>query len=242
MKSYSFQIKKKVEEMKAGVVVIPDSFPLSWPRNAVTRALSRLNKEGLITRIKKGVYTKTKETRFGNVSATAIEIIANEIKNNDNKCFGGLFLYNNLGLTTQVPKIIEILNNKSSYIQELKTVQIRYVKIRPRIEKRTKQYILLLEVFKNLNRIPDSDVEHILKWINKKLDSIDKKGMNKLYKISLDYPPRVRAMLGCLLSIKEKAISEKIKKTLNVNSSYKVGSIVNYLQHIEQWRLKNEVA
>lgn len=242
MKSYSSEIKKKIENMKSGAVITANSFPSSWPRNAVTRTLSRLNEEGLITRVKKGVYSKTKKTRFGNVSATSIEIIANEIKNDDNKCFGGLFLYNNLGLTTQVPKVIEILNNKSSYVQDLNSIKIRYVKIRPRIEKSTKPYITLLEVFKNLGDIPDSSVGHIYKWVNKKIDELEEKELKKLYKISLDYPPRVRAMLGCLLSIREKTLSEKIRKTLNVNSSYRVGSIVNYLENVDLWRLKNEAA
>jgi len=242
MKSYSSEIKKQIENMKSGAVITANSFPASWPRNAVTRTLSRLNEDGVITRVKKGVYSKIKKTRFGNVSATSIEIIANEVKSDDNKCFGGLFLYNNLGLTTQVPRVIEILNNKSSYVQDLNSIKIRYVKIRPRIEKGTKSYIILLEVFKNLGDIPDSSVGHIYKWINKKIDEFEEKELKKLYKISLDYPPRVRAMLGCLLAIREKILSEKIRKTLNVNSSYRVGSIVNYLKNVDLWRLKNEAA
>jgi len=242
MKSYSSQIKKQIEEMKAGAVITPDLFSGAWSRNAITRTLSRLNKEGLISRIKKGVYTKTEETRFGTLSATTIEILANEIESDDNKCFGGLFLYNNLGLTTQVPNVIEVLNNKSSYLQDLKSTKVRYVKTRPRIEKATKPYIILLEVIKNLSNIPDSDIDHIFNWIKSKAEKLNQQELKKLYNISLDYPPRVRAILGCLLSSKQNELSDKIWKTLNVNSTYKVGAMGNYLNDPKKWRLKIEAA
>lgn len=242
MMTYVTKIRKEIDSMKSGAVITAGLFPNSWPRNTVNRVLARLNQDGLIKRLKRGVYTKTKKTRFGDVTASALEVIANEIKHDDNKCFGGVFLFNNLGLTTQVPKVIEILNNKSSYVQDIKRIKVRYVRIRPKIGLDTKPYIIFLEVLKNIKAIPDSYSDDTYKWVTTKLDSFEIKELRKLSKISFDYPPRVRALLGCLLYSKSRNLATKIMSTLNSNTSYEVGSIVKYLNNSTEWRLKDEVA
>jgi len=237
--SYAEKMRRQIEELPSGGVITIEMFPSTWPRNAVTRTLSRLAKEGVIERVKKGVYSKVKQTRFGKVSSTPLEILATEVIENDNKCFGGLFLFNNFGLTTQIPSVIEILNNKSSYISKIGETTVRYVRIRPQINKNTKKYIPILEVLKSAKSIPDSSIEKTFEWILKELRSLDEKRAEDLIKISLDYPPRVRAILGNLFRSERKImLADKLKQTLNENSTYKAGQIVTLLKNTQEWRLK----
>jgi predicted transcriptional regulator of viral defense system len=237
--SYAEKIRGKIEILPSGKVITIKMFPSTWPRNATTRALSRLAKDGFIERVKKGVYSKVKKTRFGKVSSTPLEILATEVVENDNKCFGGLFLFNNFGLTTQVPSVIEILNNKSSYTSKIGATTVRYVRIRPQINKNTKKYIPILEVLKSSKSIPDSSIEKTFEWLLKELRSLDEKRLKELIKVSLDYPPRIRAILGNIFqSERKRMFADKLKHTLNQNSTYKAGQITTLLKNTKEWRLK----
>jgi len=241
--SYSQQIRRKIEKLPTGAVITAELFPSSWPKNTITRILSRLSKDGLIERIKKGVYSKVTETRFGKLSASPLEVLSVEVHQDENKCFGGLFLFNNLGLTTQVPNVIVILNNKSGYTTQMGSTKIRYVRIRPRIDKKTRKYIILLEVLKNSKSIPDSSINKTYNWITKNLKKYQDKELKVLVKIAMDYPPRVRALLGNIFShYKKTNLANQLKNTLNDNSSYRVGNIVFLLKNTKEWRLKNEAA
>lgn len=241
--SYSEKIRRKIEKLSSGAVITVDTFPSSWPRNAVTRALSRMAKDGCIERVKRGVYSKSRETRFGKVKSSPLEILSKEVSEDENKCFGGLFLFNNLGLTTQVPSVVEVLNNKSSYVVEIGETKVRYVRIRPQINRSTKHLIKLLEVIKESKKISDSNIEKTLKWILKEVQKLNDKETKNLVKISFDYPPRVRALLGCIYQQNGKhGFLKKLEDTLNENSSYKVGQIALFLDNANYWRLKSEIA
>lgn len=239
--NYTDSIRRKIIEMRSGAVITANTFPSRWPRTAVLRALSRLSKDGLIERVKKGVYSKVKETRFGRVQSTPLEILSKEVTEDENKCFGGLFLFNNLGLTTQVPSVIEILNNKSSYVAGLGETTVRYVRIRPLINKKTKRFVRILEVIKESKKIPDSNIEKTLSWILKEIQKMSESELKGLTKLSFDYPPRVRAILGSILQeYKKTRLVDKLENTLNKNSSYKVGRIAYLLKNAKAWRLKSE--
>jgi hypothetical protein len=237
--NYSQKIRNCINELPAGGLVTVKMFPSSWPRETVLRSLSRFCKEGIIKRVKSGVYSKTKATRFGNVVATSLEVLAKEVHEDANKCFGGLFLFNNLGLTTQVPTIIEVLNNKSSYKIHVGSTLVKYIRIRPKITKESKKHIMFLEVLKNSKSIPDADATYTYRWICKKIAELDEKELKKLVSISLEYPPRVRAILGNLLITKWTSYADKLKTTLKTTSLYKVGRIVDLLKDPEEWKLKN---
>ena len=70
----------------------------------VTKLLAQFEKEGLISRIAKGVYVKAKKTRFGLLYPTAYELV-NEIAKRDKAKVipTGATAENRLGFSTQVP-------------------------------------------------------------------------------------------------------------------------------------------
>jgi hypothetical protein len=241
MKSvYSDKIFKIINDLDHALPITLDSFSSKWSRNSVARVLSRLEKQGYLFRIRRGVYTKVKQTRFGPALPTALELLAHEVQNNENKCFGGNFLFNNLGLTTQVPTVIEVLNNKSSYNITIGKTRVRYVRIRPRISKASKDLIMMLEVLKNISTIPDSSMIESKNWLFQKMDKMAAKEVAKLGRIARDYSPKVRALLGCMFEVLEQnQVAKTLKKSLNQNSTFKVGLIAEHLTNAKEWRLKN---
>jgi len=239
---YSTEIRKIVDQKQAGGMLTLDDFPEEWPRNTVTQILSRIVDEGKLERVKRGVYSKVTETRFGKLKSSSIEVLANEIKADDNKCFGGLFLFNNLGLTTQVPTTIEVLNNKSSYKLKVGSTLVRYVRIRPKITKENKQLIMYLEVLKNSKKIPDGSASRTYEWLEKRIDSYSYIEIKKLVELSLEYPPRVRAMLGSLLEMQNQNFAYEIERSLKNNTPYSIGYIAEYFMNRDRWRLKFETS
>ena len=70
----------------------------------VTKLLAQFNKEGLITRIAKGVYIKAKNTRFGVVYPSAFELVSEIARRDKAKVYpAGETAANRLGFSTQVP-------------------------------------------------------------------------------------------------------------------------------------------
>lgn len=239
---YSTEIRKIVDQKQSGGLLTLDDFPKHWPRNTVTQILRRIVGEGKLERVKRGVYSKVTETRFGKLKSSSIEVLAKEIKEDDSKCFGGLFLFNNLGLTTQVPTAIEVLNNKSSYKLKVGSTLVRYVRIRPKITKENKQLIMFLEVLKNSKKIPDGSASRTYEWLEKRINTYSQSEIKKLVELSLEYPPRVRAMLGSLLEMRSQNFAYEIEKTLKNNTSYSVGYIAEYFMNRDRWRLKFETS
>lgn len=81
----------------------------------VTKLLSQFEKEGLITRIAKGVYVKAKKTRFGVVYPSAFELVTEIAKRDKAKIFPtGDTAANRLGFSTQVPMNASFLTSGSS--------------------------------------------------------------------------------------------------------------------------------
>ena len=76
-----YKIRNKITRAKFGEVFFVSSFP-KYDVEYVTKLLAQFEKEGLISRIAKGVYVKAKKTRFGFLYPTVNELV-NEIAKRD---------------------------------------------------------------------------------------------------------------------------------------------------------------
>ena len=68
------QIRKKITRSKFGEIFFVSSFP-QYDVEYVTKLLAIFEKEGLVTRIAKGVYVKARKTRFGILYPSAYELV-----------------------------------------------------------------------------------------------------------------------------------------------------------------------
>lgn len=97
------QIRKKITRSKFGEVFFVSSFP-QYDVEYVTKLLAIFEKEGLITRIAKGVYVKARKTRFGTLYPSAYELVTEIAKRDRAKVIPtGATAANRLGFSTQVP-------------------------------------------------------------------------------------------------------------------------------------------
>lgn len=108
------KIKKKIIHCKFGEVFFVSSFP-QYDVEYVTKLLAVFEKEGIISRISKGVYVKARKTRFGILYPSAFELVT-EIAKRDKAVIipTGVTAANQLGFSTQVPMITSFLTTGSS--------------------------------------------------------------------------------------------------------------------------------
>lgn len=97
------KIKSKLARARYGAVFFVSTFP-QYNVEYVTKLLAQFEKEGLITRIAKGIYVKAKKTRFGVVYPSAYELVTEIAKRDKAIVFPtGETAANRLGFSTQVP-------------------------------------------------------------------------------------------------------------------------------------------
>ena len=97
------QIRKRITRSKFGEIFFVSSFP-QYDVEYVTKLLAIFEKEGLITRIAKGVYVKARKTRFGILYPSAYELVTEIAKRDKAKVIPtGATAANRLGFSTQVP-------------------------------------------------------------------------------------------------------------------------------------------
>ena len=107
-------IRRMITRAKYGAVLFTSSFP-QFNVEYVTKLLAQFEKEGLITRIAKGVYVKAKRTRFGVVFPSAFELVKEIAKRDKATVFpAGDTAANRLGFSTQVPMNASFLTSGSS--------------------------------------------------------------------------------------------------------------------------------
>lgn len=108
------KIRNKITRDKFGTVYFVSTFP-QYDVEYVTKLLAIFEKEGLISRVAKGVYVKAKKTRFGVLYPSAFELVT-EIAKRDKAIIIpiGETAANRLGFSTQVPMNVCFLTTGSS--------------------------------------------------------------------------------------------------------------------------------
>ncbi len=113
-KTVEYKTRVKITHARYGVVFFVSSFP-QFDVEYVTKLLSQFEKEGLITRIAKGIYVKAKKTRFGIVYPSAFELVKEIAKRDKADVFPtGDTAANRLGFSTQVPMNASFLTSGST--------------------------------------------------------------------------------------------------------------------------------
>lgn len=210
------QVREYVDKLSEGSVFkYEDLSKISDNKIAIAKILSRLIADNKISRIKKGVFYKAKKTRFGKLNPEIEEIIKTEVKK-DKKIIGyvsGGLIYNKLGLTTQIPNVVEVVVEKRKPARVIGGVKIKYIQRTVKINKQNIEYLQLLDAMKDIKKIPDSKIDESYKILKEKITKLENK--KKLLELALEYTPQTRALTGAILSEVSNLDLSKIENSLN---------------------------
>jgi len=242
MMSVAKSIEEKIRKIKEGKTFTYKELSLNQDQyQSATKSIERLIKKGVIKRISPGVFFKPKQTVFGELLPNNEELIKPYLFNKGKRIayVTGSYLYNKLGLTSQVPQIIKVASfNKEIKINK-QNIRIKPAKSYVEVTNRNFQYLEILDAIKDFKKIPDINPQAGIKVLLKILNNLGHKEINKIIAYSLNYPPRTRALLGALLEKMgfEKDL-EKLRSSLNPLSEYALGINKKMLKTAENWNIK----
>ena len=236
------KIEKKLKTINEGETFTYKE--LSIEKNeyqSAAKSIERLIKKGIIKRISPGIFFKPKQTVFGELLPKEEEILKPYLYKNGNRIayITGIYLYNKLGLTTQIPQTIKIASREKEIKVNKSNLKVKPAKSYVDVTNKNFQYLEILDAIKDFRKIPDLNIETGVMILLNILKELKKEDIKKIVKNSLKYPPRTRALLGALLEeIGIKGELNDLKNSLNPLSEYSFGIKKETLKTAENWKIK----
>ncbi len=183
---------------------------------AYYKVLERLCASQELEKIAKGVYYIPYIGKYGIVSPTERQIVEAYTKDETGTVIG-YALYNNLKLTTQVPKTIEVLSSVlDGYSKTLKNVNVRQAKLE--YTEPVRNMISALEVLQNYYRIQDMNHKVFLDYILNFATEYDE----EIFEIVIENIPYKKSTIAFLQEVLEyKAVPNRLERYLSALSNYK---------------------
>jgi hypothetical protein len=207
------------------------------PFAAVAQALSRLTRQGILERLSKGVYYRTRETAFGRSrpNPAAIQKLASRRKT----VFpSGIAAANLLGFTTQSSRHSEVATSALSLPRKLvgsdTVIHTRRPEAWANLSEADAALLDFLRQGGKTSELPPGET------IRKTLRLLSEKGrFDRLLKVVESEPPRVRAMLGALGEELGKTSPnlQRLRASLNPFSRFDFGLLAR-LPHARSWQAK----
>ncbi|RLS37470.1 MAG: hypothetical protein DWH82_10650 [Planctomycetota bacterium] len=207
------------------------------PFTAVAQALSRLKGGGVIQRLGKGLYYRSRPTAFGPSKPNTAQIRGLSVRR---KCVfpAGIAAANLLGFTTQNPARVEVATNGSSLPRLIVGKDTVIHTRRPESWRNLSETDgALLDFLRNRAEASEQSSEETVK---KLLGYFREHGrFDRLLGIAQSEPPRVRAMLGAIgqqLGHHESMLLS-LRQSLNPLSRFDFG-LLAALAHAREWQAK----
>jgi Family of unknown function (DUF6088) len=207
------------------------------PFTAVAQALSRLARQGVIQRLGKGLYYRSRPTAFGLSRPNSAQVRSLPVRRRG--VFpAGIAAAHVLGFTTQNPARVEVATNGLSLPRLIVGKETVIHTRRPESWQVLSQTdAALLDFLRNRGESSDLSREET---VDKLLEYFREPGrFERLLKVAPSEPPRVRAMLGAIgqqLGQPNSRLSI-LRKSLNPLSRFDFGSIA-VLEHGREWQAK----
>jgi len=211
------------------------------PLMAVAQILSRLSKAGVIERLSKGVYYKSRETPFGK-SLPNPAALHQLVARHKSMFPAGLAAANFLGFTTQSPKRTELATNAFNLPRKLIGPDAIIHTRRPEAWTHLSETEAALLEFlraggKTSELSPQETQEKVLILLS------EPHRYERLARAAATEPPRVRALLGafgeCLK--KDSRLLEHLRSSLNPLSRFDFG-MFSGLPNAKAWQAKEKKA
>ncbi len=205
------------------------------------KALERLQTDGNIKKVSKGIFYKPEQTVFGELKPDYSEQLRPYLFENGKRVAyeTGFSLYNRMGLTTQMAFRIKIASRGKRISINRGAIKADAVKSYTEVTEANYELLGFLDAIKDSKRIPDCPVSQAVKVLSGKLKTLNEKQIADLIKYALLYPPRVRALLGAMLeNLNVQSNIVKLKQSLNPLSKIKLGLKKTDLPTIKNWNIE----
>jgi len=240
--SISSTIKQRIEQFEPGQVFDYGDIPVYQEApSAVVKAMSRLLKKGEIKRLSKGLFYKPKQGIFGELKPSDSELLKT-ILYKGGRLRGyitGTALYNQLGLTTQLPRTITVAIQGGRQEKNFGTLRAKLVKSRAPVKAADVMLLQYLDVLRDINDIPGANANEILVRMAKRFSRLDDKQVKRAKTLACHfYTAKVAALTGLLLEYTGKDTTCRLKKSLNPLTRFKIGLDIKQWPECRDWNIQ----
>lgn len=204
---------------------------------AASKALARLAKQGVLTRVGKGLYFAPKDTLIGESKPSETSITLKRLEGKTRPT--GASAANILGLSTQMParpQLVAFVSNppKNAGAARIKLRRTASPHRLPAVEG------ALLEFIRARGETAETSSTESIRRLRELLTSqLTASRLRGLREAALAEPPRVRAILGALLAHAEmpESLWEPLKTSLNPLTRFDFG-LFSELPNAREWQAK----
>jgi hypothetical protein len=226
-------VRQRIERRGERLWRLEDFRDLSF--EAVAQALSRLTREGVLERLSKGVYYRTRETTFGKSRPNPVSI--RKLASRTKSVFpAGIAAANLLGFTTQTARRSEVATSALSLPRKLVGSETVIHTRRPEAWANLSEEDAAMLDF--LRRGGQTSELSPAETVSRTVALLSQDGrFERLIKVADTEPPRVRATLGAIgdqLGKNRKAL-KRLRESLNPFSKFDFG-VLSGLQHARNWQ------
>lgn len=240
--SVSQSIQSAIEKMPLGQVFGYQSLPgYNTSPSAVVKTMSRLVADQKLKRLSKGQFYVPKQGLLGAVKPSDSEIIrAHLYKNGRLRGYiTGLALFNQLGLTTQMPSTITLAVNGGNQFKDLGTIKVRTIISRVPIKEAEVPLLQYLDVLRDIKKIPDADINQSLRIMTQMIGEFASGEIKRLIQLANDYySPQTKALLCLLLSNTDREVPKSLQGSLNPTTTYKLGLDKALWPNCKMWNIR----
>jgi len=235
-------IQNTVEAMPAGQIFGYQELPgYAKSPSAVIKAISRMVSDKRLERFSKGKFYVPKKGLFGIRKPSDGELIRSMLYK-DGRLRGyvtGLSLYNQLGLTTQVPRTITVSYNGGRQEKEFGTIRIKTIVTRIPIQEKDVKLLQYLDALKDIKKILDSDVNITLEIMRRYISELSGREQGRLVKLAQDYySPQVRTLVGLLFTSLKLSVPSSLARSLNPTTIYKLKLDQSKWPMVKEWNIR----
>ena len=214
-------VTQAIESIPANKLIFASKLFHEQLRQSVTeeayyQTLTRMCKAGALQRIAKGTYYRPKKSKYGIVPLPQKEIVA-AFTEPDAGIVVGYTLYNELKISTQVPKTIEALSSRlDQRTRKIGGISLRSCELVYTPEVKT--MIAMLEVLQNFSDIQDLDYSQFIRACKRFSQEYQDETFEKVYQ-QMRYQKRTISFARCILSYY--GVPNHLNRHLSDLSSYK---------------------
>ena len=240
--SISASVNQVIDRAPTGRIFGYEVFPqYREAPGAVVRAVNRGVENRLLERVGKGRFHKPRKGVLGNVPVSDEERLRDVLYRNGRRAgyITGPALYNRLGLTTQMPRTVAVAVNRAAQIKDCGTIRMKLLSRRAPISDSTVPLLEILDVLRDVRKVPDASVERVITVMIKRLAELAPSELKRLQRLALGYyNSGTRALLGMLLTRCRKEVLSALNASLNPTTRFGLGIDSDEWPESRAWNIR----
>lgn len=208
--------------------------------STLIKALSKLYRTGLLSRLSKGYYYKPITTRFGSFPPDIRSVVNQMLERQKDKIsyLTGVQAFNSLGLTHQLSKDYTLATDKPRSPLRLGNAVIYFVLSRVSQSVGKLETLQIFDALSMFTSIPGADPIDVCKVIQGRLYQYTSNELDELVALAQSYPPSTQALVGLLLDDMDKMLwAKELQARLNPSTKYNPGVNLSLFTASLRWNI-----